>query len=1355
MDNVILKAIFIGIFIIVIGLFIYLLYDYGTFKEDMKKENDAEEKLIKLVQKNYEYYHNLNNTLSSAVNENSRLTVSLQISDSNTKKRIQEIEKLRTQTLKSFHDNVVQYGEYITFLKKNNKELNKSIRFANVCATAKKIKKQTTGMETILNLIEEQTQQIWDILEDVNKSNHIIDYRVKVVDYKIRQHEAVMKHLMDNNLIIAQSVEEFRQYIESHKQFVEQLINTVARFDGIITDMDYVANINQQNINKLNTSNLADENDIIFINNEIDFINNYLIELDERASNLELQISTPEWENIDLEDLDQRASNLRNTIQGYFTRVEELSTEQAGFVNSVSGYQTRMDTNELNATALEGHSLNASNLLQDYRQQLNYLNSDLSDLRNKTLVIQQDISQLENDWQNTSNEVYENKSSHISQDIFDLDTAMRQYFNFHDSYNNSYSLHDNEFNYNVPKVEVLSTLKSPNGLTVHTTRNAKNAENFKICDQNMNCMQLSINNNAFYLSPDSIGNFSIMSGETSLADFDMNQNMISLGKHEADINNGLGRPMVIKDGLVHMDGFDVMNCDPEPAPVVPPPVVAPPAPVLPPGCRLVDDIVKITTSRFHITFLTKRGHVFTMGENLMGVLGLGIPVMTHIYNDPRYLVTSPQQITQLNDESPFPKIIDIATGWVSWYLTNTHQLTFTGLQITEQNPGVSLPRLYDKISFKISKIFCGVLDISPINSPIDRSLYYLIMTKKDTNELYKMDMFSRDNYTETERTIAPIKIYDTDEILKDIVQFGNNDYVNIYLRKDGKVFEEKESGYTGTKGYNDFGFYPNAKMIPDIPLINNLYKQYLIGANNTVYDYWGYLLDIPSNQSRKIVSANTEFGETINPIDIMGISKDHNGNKLLTKQGILYTGSFENNNGFWIENNHMQNDSKKIDNILYSNTHAYRLGQLDGTNAVLTTDSGEVYTIDRYNRIQKLTFPFPPIEPNEQNEENLKKYCPPQVISRPIVDNPIISINKVGNIDIRYQSIAITKTSGEVFLLGYDRSPVPVKITIEAGWGIDDIKFRSFMGFQNSSYLLLDDTGDVYVKGSGSGIGKILGVSNDNVSRLTKNPNLSKIKQISSNGEYYTLFLNEDGEVFYSGSGYNMPNYNYSIPTKIQNLSKVIQIEQTIWGSPVSYFLQEDGYVYMLNLEEMSQLSVQNIKQISLSKQQTDTHILFLNKSGEVYGMGTNDKKQLGETTTGGMQNHWKVENPTKIPGISNVKSVAAGTECSLFLLESGEVFATGKGAQMGIGTTGESSGISKVLIEDCIEIYCLYEASFFVNKYGELFACGENTNGRLGLPIPSEPELSTGNYFNTISIPTKVPIPNTYSRSINIIQDL
>ena len=185
MDNVILRTVFIVLFFIVIGVFLYMLYDFGTFQEDMKKENDAEEKLIKLVQKNYEYYNDLNNTLSKAVNENTQLTKSLQVSDANTRKRIQDIEKSRTGTMKAFDDNVVQYGEYIELLNKNNKELNKTILFSNVCATAKKIKKQLGEMQIILDLMQQQTNEIWDIIGNIQYTNNVIDSRVKIVEYKI------------------------------------------------------------------------------------------------------------------------------------------------------------------------------------------------------------------------------------------------------------------------------------------------------------------------------------------------------------------------------------------------------------------------------------------------------------------------------------------------------------------------------------------------------------------------------------------------------------------------------------------------------------------------------------------------------------------------------------------------------------------------------------------------------------------------------------------------------------------------------------------------------------------------------------------------------------------------------------------------------------------------------------------------------------------------------------------------------------------------------------------------------------------------------------------------------------------
>ena len=631
----------------------------------------------------------------------------------------------------------------------------------------------------------------------------------------------------------------------------------------------------------------------------------------------------------------------------------------------------------------------------------------------------------------------------------------------------------------------------------------------------------------------------------------------------------------------------------------------------------------------------------------------------------------------------------------------------------------------------------------------------MILTNKDTKELYVMDTYVRnpyrDKYTDTERTVVPIKISDTDEVLKDIVEIGTGTKSStniIYLRKDGKVFTNNGIRYQGTgPGYQNFGFYPQAKMVPNLPQITRiLINDYVIGANNTIYRIVNY--NAEQAMTSNIQIANSD--KSIEPTDIMAIShSQYHQEKIFTKQGILYT---FNNGSFWMENDYMQKYTKKFDKMLVTDwTMSYLKGNNTQTNAVLTTDSGDVYTIDKINHIKQLTFPFPPIEANEQNEENLKQYCPPEVIPKPIVDNPIKSISLSGGMDVRNNMISITKSSGETFILGYQDSHVPTKVTIGNGWGINDNNIIYFINYQNSSYILLDNEGDVYVKGSNSN--KILGVSNSSVVTLTKNPNLSKIKQIATNGSYYTLFLNEDGEVFYSGIGYNMPDYNLNKPTKIQGLSdsKVIQIEQNDYGGgdPVSYFLQENGNVYRWYLNVLSKLDIQNIIQISCGKAGSlGHHILFLNDSKEVYGMGYNDRALLNKLKTMNTKNYWVIVTPTKIPGISNVKSVAAGEKCSLFLLESGEVFACGIGSEMGIGIYGSSndSEIYKVHIEDCIEIYCLDQASFFVNKYGELFACGNNINGRLGLPNDSNADHSSA--INQVTIPTKVPIPTTYSRT-------
>lgn len=563
MDNIILTTIFICLFIIVIGVFIYMIYDYIAFEKDLNKDMSDEEKLIKLVQKNYEYYHELNNTISNAVNENSELIVTLETSNPQIKKKMQDIEINRTKTMTSFGNTVAKYQENIAILNNNNQELNKSIRLAKVCATAKKVKKQNTDMTTILYLLKQQTNRIWDILMNVDKKNQSIDYRVQLADYKIRQHDVVIQNLKDNNVIIQEKIDEFNDHIQSQKQFLEDVINTMSMQSETLDDMNSTTDVNLNNIDVLNTSNVSDKNNIIYLNNEMKFVNNTLVELENRTSNLEYQLSTQEWENINLQQLNQRANNLQGTIQNHFDKVEELSTVQSGFVNDINTYKSRMNTNENNTLSLEEQSINTSNDLLNHNNNLNTLNNQIVNLREKAELIEEEVQELESDWENTSNQVITNigNQTNINNHIFDLDNAMKKYFNFSDN-NDTNNLYKVAYDDNTSDVDIVASLEGKSGLTVETSASTKNSENFKICDDADNCMHLSIKDDKFYLTPDSIGKFSIISEYSPLIDFDLNKNVISLGKFQSGINNGLGRPMVIKDGYVHMDEFYVDKCTP-------------------------------------------------------------------------------------------------------------------------------------------------------------------------------------------------------------------------------------------------------------------------------------------------------------------------------------------------------------------------------------------------------------------------------------------------------------------------------------------------------------------------------------------------------------------------------------------------------------------------------------------------------------------------------------------------------------------------------------------------------------------------------------------------------------------------
>lgn len=131
-----------------------------------------------------------------------------------------------------------------------------------------------------------------------------------------------------------------------------------------------------------------------------------------------------------------------------------------------------------------------------------------------------------------------------------------------------------------------------------------------------------------------------------------------------------------------------------------------------------------------------------------------------------------------------------------------------------------------------------------------------------------------------------------------------------------------------------------------------------------------------------------------------------------------------------------------------------------------------------------------------------------------------------------------------------------------------------------------------------------------------------------------------------------------------------------------------------------------------------ENHSIALKGDGTVWGWGNNKFGQLGIGST------ITTEIPTKVNGLQNVKMVASGSNHTLALKEDGTVWAWGYN---NVGQLGDNTQIVKYTpvqvlgengegyLKDIVYIAAGTNYSAAINKYGEVWTWGLNTNGQLG----------------------------------------
>jgi alpha-tubulin suppressor-like RCC1 family protein len=156
------------------------------------------------------------------------------------------------------------------------------------------------------------------------------------------------------------------------------------------------------------------------------------------------------------------------------------------------------------------------------------------------------------------------------------------------------------------------------------------------------------------------------------------------------------------------------------------------------------------------------------------------------------------------------------------------------------------------------------------------------------------------------------------------------------------------------------------------------------------------------------------------------------------------------------------------------------------------------------------------------------------------------------------------------------------------------------------------------------------------------------------------------------------------------------------------------------------------------------THSLVIDshrKSGQVYVFGS-DLFELSYP-----RGNSSVGQPFPIPGIDDVVAVSAGDRFSLLLTKNRQVYSFGRNntGQLGLGANGPETdeppfGESTIdvgaptLIENLKEIVAISAGgyhSLFLNNQGQVFSCGDNETGQLGIGN-NEDAASFAEYYDT-----------------------
>jgi alpha-tubulin suppressor-like RCC1 family protein len=281
----------------------------------------------------------------------------------------------------------------------------------------------------------------------------------------------------------------------------------------------------------------------------------------------------------------------------------------------------------------------------------------------------------------------------------------------------------------------------------------------------------------------------------------------------------------------------------------------------------------------------------------------------------------------------------------------------------------------------------------------------------------------------------------------------------------------------------------------------------------------------------------------------------------------------------------------------------------------------------------------------------------------------------------------------------------------------------------NSHNIILTENNELYV--CGDNYSGQLGLGhNDNRNIYTKlEHNFGKIKNIYC-GDYYNIILNENNELYVCGDNElchlglgDCDDIN--VYTKLEhNFGKIKNIycgagNNIILNYNNELFVRCYNYSDQLGLDDNNKINVYTKLEHNFGKIINIYcgyfHNIILNENNEIFVIGNNSYGQLGLGDYDNREVYTKLEH-----NLGKIKNIYCGGFHSIILNENNELYVCGfnGSGQLGLGDCDNRNVYTKLEhnLGKIKNIFCGTYHNIILNENNELYVCGYNEFGQLGL---------------------------------------